>query len=105
MGSTPYNGTYSIPQVLVLFVVSHGLLFILILSRMPFLLLIPRVMPPTVLFALTRYSFPPVVNGSLEVLNSSVILQSRMLSLSCVLIPPILSILHHIKVPRRMPGI
>jgi hypothetical protein len=91
--------------MLAVFFVRHGLLFILKLSRMPFLLSILRVMLPTVLFASARYSFPPVVNGSLEVLNSSVILQSRMLSLSCVFIPPILSMLHHIKVPRRMPGI
>lgn len=85
--------------------VRHGLLFILILSRMPFLLSIPRVMPPTVLFASARYSSPPLVNGSLEGLNSSVILQSRVLLSSCVFIHPTLSILHHIKVPRRMRGI
>ena len=60
-------------------VVIHGLLFILILYRTPFLLSTPRVMPPTVLFVSARYSFLPVVNGSSEALNSSVILQSQML--------------------------
>ena len=112
MGVTPYNGTYSSSSLLAriereyacCFIVRHGL-FILILSRMPFLSSIPRAMPPTALFASARYSFPPVVNGSLEVLSFSVALQSRMLSSLCVLIRPILSILHYIKVPRRMPGI
>lgn len=72
------------------FFVRHGLLFLLMLSRMRSPLSIHRVMLPTVQFASARYSFLPVVNGSLEVLNSSVILQSRMLSLSCVFIPPTL---------------